>query len=82
MMLGMSKESTLDPNVPPGLEQKPRRFRVRPHSFGFKPGVDFDRLNQLFDEVEPAPMPDSTEIVRFARGGLADGILARSCPCP
>jgi len=31
---------------------KPPRFEVRPHSFGFKPGVDRDRLNQLVDELE------------------------------
>lgn len=28
------------------------RFEVRPHAFGFKPGVDLDRLNQLTDELE------------------------------
>jgi Ribbon-helix-helix protein, copG family len=32
--------------------EKPRRFVVRPHSFGFKPGVDLNRLNQLVDELE------------------------------
>ena len=28
------------------------RFELRPHAFGFKPGVDLDRLNQLTDELE------------------------------
>jgi hypothetical protein len=28
------------------------RFRTRPHAFGFKPGVDLDKLNQLADELE------------------------------
>ncbi len=28
------------------------RFVVRPHAFGFKPGIDLDRLNQLVDELE------------------------------
>ena len=28
------------------------RFEVRPHAFGFKPGVDLDRVNQLVDELE------------------------------
>lgn len=32
--------------------EKPPRFEVRPHSFGFKPGVDLNRLNQLVDELE------------------------------
>jgi hypothetical protein len=28
------------------------RFEVEPHAFGFKPGVDLDRINQLVDELE------------------------------
>ena len=38
-----------------GLSGKPApgpRFEVRPHAFGFRPGVDLDRMNQLMDELE------------------------------
>ena len=28
------------------------RFDVQPHAFGFKPGIDLDRINQLVDELE------------------------------
>lgn len=39
-----------------GLDIEPERqgvtFRVEPHSFGFKPGVDLDKLGQLADELE------------------------------
>jgi hypothetical protein len=28
-----------------------RRFEVQPHAFGFKPGIDLDRLNQIADEL-------------------------------
>ena len=38
-----------------GIRGKPARlpcFKVEPHAFGFKPGVDVDRLNQLVDELE------------------------------
>ena len=28
------------------------RYEVEPHSFGFKPGIDINRLNQLVDELE------------------------------
>jgi hypothetical protein len=35
-----------------GKTVRPKRFEVRPHSFGFKPGIDLDRLNQLTDELE------------------------------
>lgn len=31
---------------------RPPPFEVRPHAFGFKPGVDLDRINQLVDELE------------------------------
>ena len=38
-----------------GLAGRPVRlshFEVRPHAFGFKAGVDLDRLNQLVDEID------------------------------
>ncbi|MDE0717577.1 MAG: hypothetical protein OXH64_06530 [Rhodospirillaceae bacterium] len=38
-----------------GLRGKPprtQRYTVEPHAFGFRPGVDVDRLNQLADELE------------------------------
>jgi len=36
------------------VEQEKKRapFKVIPHSFGFKPGIDLNRLNQLVDELE------------------------------
>ena len=27
-------------------------YRTRPHAFGFKAGIDLDKLNQLADELE------------------------------
>jgi hypothetical protein len=38
-----------------GLKQEarsPKPFRVEPHDFGFTPGVDLDKMNQLVDELE------------------------------
>ncbi len=38
-----------------GMQGKPprgSRYKVNPHPFAFKPGVDVDRLNQLIDELE------------------------------
>jgi hypothetical protein len=38
-----------------GEQAKPRRSaapRTIPHAFGFRPGVDLDKLNQLVDELE------------------------------
>ena len=34
-----------------GVRSIPRAV-TRPHSFGFKPGVDVDKLNQLVDDLE------------------------------
>jgi len=30
-----------------GRPARPPRFVVRPHAFGFRPGIDLDRINQL-----------------------------------
>ena len=35
-----------------GKPTRPPRFEVRPHAFGFRPGVDLDRLNQVADELD------------------------------
>ena len=38
-----------------GTEAKPRRHaapKTIPHAFGFRPGIDIDKLNQLTDELE------------------------------
>lgn len=38
-----------------GEQAKPRRqrpTRTIPHAFGFRPGIDLDKLNQLVDEFE------------------------------
>jgi RNase adaptor protein for sRNA GlmZ degradation len=35
-----------------GKREKTARFTVEPHSFGFKPGIDRDKLGQLLDELE------------------------------
>ena len=37
-----------------GKSPRAPRFEVQPHAFGFKPGIDLDRLNQLTDELEVA----------------------------
>jgi hypothetical protein len=34
-----------------GLRQHPVP-RIIPHAFGFRPGIDLDKLNQLADELE------------------------------
>ncbi len=35
-----------------GKRARPPRFEVRPHAFGFRPGIDLDRINQLVDELD------------------------------
>ena len=36
----------------PTASEPPPEFKVEPHSYGFKPGIDLDRINQLADEIE------------------------------
>ena len=35
-----------------GKPVRAKRFQVRAHAFGFTPGVDLDRVNQLVDELD------------------------------
>jgi Ni,Fe-hydrogenase III large subunit len=36
----------------PQEKRKEKRFRVEPHDFGFRPGIDLNKMNQLADELE------------------------------
>lgn len=54
---GVSFKEVVNRTIRAGLGESARRRRgpaprVIPHSFGFKPGVDLDKLNQLADELE------------------------------
>jgi hypothetical protein len=53
---GLSLKHAVNEALRAGLSSTPKRarkvFRVEPHSCGFKPGVDLDKLNQLVDELE------------------------------
>lgn len=42
---GLAEEALLEP---------PRKVVTRPHPYGFRPGIDPDKLNQLADELEVA----------------------------
>ena len=45
-----------------GAEMEPPKGDVPktiPHSFGFRPGIDLDRLNQLVDELEADAVAES-----------------------
>ena len=39
-----------------GKSRPTPQYKVDPHPFGFKPGVDVDRLNQLAEELEVVEM--------------------------
>jgi hypothetical protein len=54
---GMSFKELVNATLRRGLESeqilpKPHAVVTRPHDFGFKPGIDLDKLNQLADELE------------------------------
>jgi len=66
---GLSFKEMVNTTLRRGIAQEqlaPPREKVttRPHDFGFKPGIDLDKLNQLSDELEagawakkPSPTP-------------------------
>ena len=35
-----------------GEPRKDFRFKVKPHGFGFRPGIDLNKLNQFADDLE------------------------------
>ena len=54
---GLSFKEMVNTTLRRGIAQEqlaPPRKKVttRPHDFGFKPGIDLDKLNQLSDELE------------------------------
>ena len=64
--LGISFKEMVNRAVRSGLgtEMEPTAVDVpktMPHSFGFRPGIDLDRLNQLADELEADAVAESLE---------------------
>lgn len=62
--LGVSFKETVNRVIRAGLgtEMEPSRGDVPktiPHSFGFRPGIDLDKLNQLVDELEADEVAES-----------------------
>lgn len=56
LQLGVSFKDIVNATLRTGLGQAGRRTdrppKTIPHSYGFRPGTDLDRLNQLADELE------------------------------
>ncbi|MCK6554047.1 hypothetical protein L6Q96_05615 [Candidatus Binatia bacterium] len=55
--MGVSFKEMVNRTIRAGMGEAARRRRGRvprvlPHSFGFKPGADLDKLNQLVDELD------------------------------
>jgi len=64
--LGIPFKEVLNRTIRAGLGEaaKPRCVpapKTIPHSFGFKPGIDVDKLNQLADELEAEAFAESLE---------------------
>lgn len=62
--LGVSFKETVNRAIRAGLGEEAKRKsgllpRTVPHSFGFKPGIDLDKLNQLADELEAEDLAES-----------------------
>lgn len=64
--LGVPFKEAVNQAIRAGLGEaaKPRRGKAPktvPHSFGFRPGVDLDKLGQLADELETEAFAASAE---------------------
>lgn len=58
---GQSLKATINHALRRGFQmggKPPRspRFKVEPHAFGVRPGIDLDRINQLVDELDADEM--------------------------
>ena len=66
---GVSFKEMVNRTLRTGLsrEMVPHNIQVPktiPHSFGFRPGIDLDKLNQLADELEAESAADSLSRTR------------------
>jgi len=43
-------------------KKKDYRFKIKPHDFAFRPGIDLDKLNQFADDLE-----DEERVAKMAR---------------
>ena len=64
--LGISFKQVVNRTIRAGLGEAARRRagpvpKTTPHSFGFRHGVDLDKLNQLVDELETETFAASLE---------------------
>ena len=57
-MVNRALRSGLGPDVEAAAVDIPKTI---PHSFGFRPGIDLDKLNQLADELEADAVAESLE---------------------
>lgn len=67
--LGVPFKEAVNRAIRAGLGEvaRPRRGaapKTVPHSFGFRPGVDLDKLNQLADELEAEAFVASSQAPR------------------
>jgi hypothetical protein len=74
--LGLPFKDVVNRTFRAGLDEHEKAFRQMapktiPHAFGFRPGIDLDKLNQLADELEAesyaAGQPSGRELRQAAR---------------
>jgi len=63
--LGIPFKEAVNRTIRAGLGEATQRVgpapKTIPHSFGFKPGIDLDKLSQLADELEAESFAERTD---------------------
>src|SRR5262245_57464116 len=75
--LGVPFKDVVNRTLRAGLGEaaKPRRHaapKTIPHAFGFRPGIDLDKLNQLTDELEAEAYADKMSARKPRQSALHD----------
>src|SRR5262249_3183076 len=83
--LGVSFRDIVNRTLRAGLGQQAKSHegpRTIPHSFGFKPGIDLDKLNQLADELEAETYAEGQRTGRKLRQASRHDSARRQRPRP
>jgi hypothetical protein len=83
--LGLPFKDVVNRTLRAGLGEQAKPYRrappkTIPHAFGFRPGIDLDKLNQLTDELEAEAYAAGQRSKARARGAIRHDPARRQRP--